>query len=97
MKNKWKNGLDNMEKEISELTDKLKELRSRYNGVLKLINGRNTNIILGEKQNRFRINYRGKGIWYHIPTREGRSVVDINKRSVELTDLFIDDILSGRR
>ena len=92
MKKNWDKKLKDMESDISELTDKLKELRSRYSGVKKLINGNNTNIILGGKQNRFRINYRGKGIWFHIPTR-----VDINKRSVELTDLFIDDILSGRR
>ena len=92
MKKKWKNGLVNLEKEISELTDKLYELKVGYRGVNRLIDGKNIHIIKGKKQNRLKIIWGYKFYWFHIPTG-----VDIKKRSEELTDQFIDDILSGRR
>jgi len=92
MNKSWDKKLKDMESDISDMTDKLKDLKSRYSGVRKLINGKNINLIEGKKQNRLRINYRGKGIWYHIPNH-----VDIEKRSVQITNQFIDEILSGRR
>ena len=67
MSNNWDNKLNKIEDEISELTDKLRELKLRYRGVKRLIEGRNFHIILGGRQNRLKINWRGKSFWFHLP------------------------------
>ena len=88
MSNKWDNKLNKMESEISELTDKLGELKLRYRGVKRLIDGRNFHIILGERQNRLKINWRGKSFWFHLPHNYEDSVVKIHSD-------FINKILRG--
>ena len=89
MSNNWDNKLNKMESEISELTDKLGELKLRYRGVKRLIDGRNFHIILGERQNRLKINWRGKSFWFHLPHHNyDDSVVKIHSD-------FINKILRG--
>ena len=89
MNNNWDNKLNKMESEISELTDKLGELKLRYRGVKRLIDGRNFHIILGERQNRLKINWRGKSFWFHLPHQNYEDSV-MNIRSD-----FINKILRG--
>ena len=89
MSNKWDNKLNKMEDEISELTDKLRELKLRYRGVKRLIGGRNFHIILGGRQNRLKINWRGKSFWFHLPHEDYEDSV-MNIRSD-----FINKILRG--
>ena len=89
MNNNWDNKLNKMESEISELTDKLGELKLRYRGVKRLIDGRNSHIILGERQNRLKINWRGKSFWFHLPHEDYEDSV-MNIRSD-----FINKILRG--
>ena len=89
MSNKWDNKLNKMEDEISELTDKLRELKLRYRGVKRLIDGRNFHIILGGRQNRLKINWRGRSFWFHLPHQDYEDSV-MNIRSD-----FINKILRG--
>jgi hypothetical protein len=89
MSNNWDNKLNKMEEEISELTDKLGELKLRYRGVKRLIGGRNFHIILGGRQNRLKINWRGKSFWFHLPHQ------DYDKVSRNKLNEFIDNILNG--
>jgi len=89
MSNKWDNKLNKMEDEISELTDKLRELKLRYRGVKRLIDGKNIHIILGERQKRLKIFWRGKSFWFHLPH-------DNYDESVEkIHSDFINKILRG--
>jgi|TARA_B100001971_G_C18023722_1_gene448829 hypothetical protein len=89
MKKKWKNGLVNMEKEISELTDNLDELKVRYRGVNRLIDGKNIHIIKGEKQNRLKIIFKGKSFWFHLPFNK------YEKSVMKIRSDFINKILQG--
>ena len=89
MSNNWDNKLNKMEGEISELKDKLGELKLRYRGVKRLIDGRNFHIILGGRQNRLKINWRGKSFWFHLPHEDYEDSV-MNIRSD-----FINKILRG--
>ena len=89
MSNNWDNKLNKMEKEISELTDKLGELKLRYRGVKRLIDGKNFHIIRGSRQNRLKINWRGKSFWFHLPHEDYEDSV-MNIRSD-----FINKILRG--
>ena len=89
MSNKWDNKLNKMEDEISELTDKLGELKLRYRGVKRLINGKNFHIILGGRQNRLKINWRGKSFWFHLPHHNYEDSV------VKIHSDFINKILRG--
>jgi len=89
MSNKWDNKLNKMESEISELTDKLGELKLRYRGVKRLIDGRNFHIILGERQNRLKINWRGKSFWFHLLQHNYEDSV------VKIHSDFINKILRG--
>ena len=45
-----------MESEISELTDRLSELKVRYRGVKRLMDNKNIHLIKGNRQNRLKIN-----------------------------------------
>jgi hypothetical protein len=78
-----------MEDEISELTDKLRELKLRYRGVKRLIDGRNFHIILGGRQNRLKINWRGKSFWFHLPHEDYEDSV------MKIRSDFINKILRG--
>ena len=89
MSNNWDNKLNKMEGEISELTDKLGELKLRYRGVKRLIDGRNFHIILGGRQNRLKINWRGKSFWFHLPHHNYEDSV------VKIHSDFINKILRG--
>ena len=89
MSNNWDNKLNKMEGEISELTDKLGELKLRYRGVKRLINGKNFHIIKGSRQNRLKINWRGNSFWFHLPQHKYEDSV-MNIRSD-----FINKILRG--
>ena len=89
MSNNWDNKLNKMEEEISELTDKLGELKLRYRGVKRLIDGKNFHIIRGSRQNRLKINWRGKSFWFHLPHQ------DYDKVSRNKLNEFIDNILNG--
>jgi hypothetical protein len=79
-----------MESEISELTDRLSELKVRYRGVKRLMDNKNIHLIKGNRQNRLKINWRGKSFWYHLPLRYDD--VDVSNR----VDEFIDKVLSGK-
>jgi len=87
---KWDKGLNKMESEISELTDRLSELKVRYRGVKRLMDNKNIHLIKGNRQNRLKINWRGKSFWYHLPLRYDD--VDVSNR----VDEFIDKVLSGK-
>jgi len=89
MSNKWDNKLNKMEDEISELTDKLNELKLRYRGVKRLIDGRNIHIIIGGRQNRLKINWRGKSFWFHLPHEDYEDSV------MKIRSDFINKILRG--
>ena len=89
MSNNWDNKLNKMEDEISELTDKLRELKLRYRGVKRLIDGRNFHIILGGRQNRLKINWRGKSFWFHLPHEDYEDSV------MKIRSDFINKILRG--
>jgi hypothetical protein len=91
MSNKWDNKLNKMEDEISELTDKLNELKLRYRGVKRLIDGRNFHIILGGRQNRLKINWRGKSFWFHLPHQDYEDSV-MNIRSDFINKILRDEI-----
>jgi hypothetical protein len=78
-----------MEGEISELKDKLGELKLRYRGVKRLIDGRNFHIILGGRQNRLKINWRGKSFWFHLPHHDYEDSV------MKIRSDFINKILRG--
>ena len=91
MSNKWDNKLNKMEDEISELTDKLNELKLRYRGVKRLIKGRNFHIILGGRQNRLKINWRGKSFWFHLPHQDYEDSV-MNIRSDFINKILRDEI-----
>ena len=82
--------LSKMESEISELTDRLSELKVRYRGVKRLMDNKNIHLIKGNRQNRLKINWRGKSFWYHLPLRYDD--VDVSNR----VDEFIDKVLSGK-
>jgi len=87
---KWDKGLNKMESEISELTDRLSELKVRYRGVKRLMDNKNIHLIKGNRQNRLKINWRGNSFWYHLPLRYDD--VDVSNR----VDEFIDKVLSGK-
>ena len=89
MSNNWDNKLNKMEEEISELTDKLGELKLRYRGVKRLIDGRNFHIILGGRQNRLKIYWRGKSFWFHLPHEDYEDSV------MKIRSDFINKILRG--
>jgi hypothetical protein len=89
MSNNWDNKLNKMVGEISELEDKLGELKLRYRGVKRLIDGRNFHIILGERQNRLKINWRGKSFWFHLPHEDYEDSV------MKIRSDFINKILRG--
>ena len=91
MSNKWDNKLNKMEDEISELTDKLNDLKLRYRGVKRLIDGRNFHIILGGRQNRLKINWRGKSFWFHLPHQDYEDSV-MNIRSDFINKILRDEI-----
>ena len=91
MSNKWDNKLNKMEDEISELTDKLRELKLRYRGVKRLIDGRNFHIILGGRQNRLKINWRGKSFWFHLPHEDYEDSV-MKIRSDFINKILRDEI-----
>ena len=82
--------LSKMESEISELTDRLSELKVRYRGGKRLMDNKNIHLIKGNRQNRLKINWRGKSFWYHLPLRYDD--VDVSNR----VDEFIDKVLSGK-
>ena len=82
--------LSKMESEISELTDRLSELKVRYRGVKRLMDNKNIHLIKGNRQNRLKINWRGKSFWYHLHLRYDD--VDVSNR----VDEFIDKVLSGK-
>ena len=90
MSNKWDNKLNKMESEISELTDKLGELKLRYRGVKRLIDGKNFHIILGGRQNRLKINWRGKSFWFHLP-HHNYDKVSRNKINEFIDNIFLRD------
>ena len=89
MSNNWDNKLNKMVGEISELEDKLGELKLRYRGVKRLIDGRNFHIILGGRQNRLKINWRGKSFWFHLPHEDYEDSV------MKIRSDFINKILRG--
>ena len=91
MSNNWDNKLNKIEDEISELTDKLNELKLRYRGVKRLIEGRNFHIILGGRQNRLKINWRGKSFWFHLPHHNYEDSV-MNIRSDFINKILRDEI-----
>jgi hypothetical protein len=91
MSNKWDNKLNKIEDEISELTDKLNELKLRYRGVKRLIDGRNFHIILGGRQNRLKINWRGNSFWFHLPHHNYEDSV-MNIRSDFINKILRDEI-----
>ena len=90
MSNKWDNKLNKMESEISELTDKLGELKLRYRGVKRLIDGKNFHIIKGSRQNRLKINWRGKSFWFHLP-HHNYDKVSRNKINEFIDNIFLRD------
>ena len=90
MSNKWDNKLNKMESEISELTDKLGELKLRDRGVKRLIDGRNFHIILGGRQNRLKINFRGRSFWFHLP-HHNYDKVSRNKINEFIDNIFLRD------
>ena len=90
MSNNWDNKLNKMEGEISELTDELGELKLRYRGVKRLIDGRNFHIILGGRQNRLKINWRGKSFWFHLP-HHNYDKVSRNKINEFIDNIFLRD------
>ena len=91
MSNNWDNKLNKIEDEISELTDKLNELKLRYRGVKRLIEGRNFHIILGGRQNRLKINWRGKSFWFHLPHEDYEDSV-MKIRSDFINKILRDEI-----
>ncbi len=89
MNKSWDNKLNNMESDISDLTDKLRDMKLRYRGIKRLIEGKNSHIIFGSRQNRLKIFWKGKSFWYHLPFQN-------YKKSVEkIRSDFIDKVLSG--
>ena len=85
----WEKYISEMENLISEITEELDEYKEKYRGVKRLIDGKNFHIIRGSRQNRLKINWRGKSFWFHLPHEDYEDSV-MNIRSD-----FINKILRG--
>jgi hypothetical protein len=81
---------------IKELSLKQKNLTKRLRGLKRLESGNNIHLIRGEKYDRLKILWLGKGYWFHLPKPKGdEGVVDDGVVS-KITSKFMDDILSGK-
>jgi len=93
-KNKWDKYLNQLKTEITELSEKEKDLQRRFRELKRLMSGKNTHLIRGEKYDRIKILWSGKDYWFHIPnhTESGKleKVVD------RIRTKFIGDILNGK-
>jgi len=79
---------------IKELSLKQKNLTKRLRGLKRLESGNNIHLIRGEKYDRLKILWLGKGYWFHLPKPKLGGKVDDGVVG-EITSKFIDDILSG--
>ena len=86
----WEKYISEMEKLISEITDELDEYKQKYRGVKRLIDGKNFHIILGNRQNRLKINWRGKSFWFHLP-HHNYDKVSRNKINEFIDNIFLKD------
>ena len=101
--NKWNKSLNKLETqinqyntEIKDLSKKQKNLTKRLRGLKRLESGNNIHLIRGEKYDRLKILWLGKGYWFHLPKPkgDGGEVDDGLVSKIKLK--FIDEILSGK-
>jgi hypothetical protein len=87
----WEKYISEMENLISEITEELDEYKEKYRGVKRIIDGKNFHIIRGSRQNRLKINWRGKSFWFHLPHQDYEDSV-MKIRSDFINKILRDEI-----